>query len=139
MFLCVCFLIIAFATRNELHSPMPRCICPGDRLTFTCTVVGDGSTIWRGTSFQCDRQQIALRHSLFTSGGATGDCNDGILAQSLTSVDGCFTSQLNITITSDLNNKTVECAYFNTSEIIPINHYVITLMRGKYQLLYNFT
>ena len=48
-----------------------RCICPGDTLTYECTVVGLGVTVWTGSAFSCpsSNNEIALLHSRFLSYG----------------------------------------------------------------------
>ena len=90
--------------------PNASCACPGDVLTFTCSVIGGNATIWGGSAFDCAGNEITLRHRGFIDGTARGECNDGaILGQSLPVIGNCHTSKLNVTITTGLNNKTVEC------------------------------
>ena len=45
------------------------CACPGDTLTYECTVVGAGSTIWTGSAFNCSNSNymILLLHNRFSS------------------------------------------------------------------------
>ena len=74
--------------------------------------MGGGSTVWSGTALDCPlaRSEITLRHSQFTSNGAFGICNNGdIVGRSLEVVNNCYTSQLNVTIREQFNNKTVRC------------------------------
>ena len=42
-----------------------RCICPGETLTYKCTVLGErgGTTVWQGSAFNCTSRQISLFHS----------------------------------------------------------------------------
>ena len=99
------------------------CACSGEVLTFGCTTVGPGQTIWRGTAFKCtgESNEIILRHSEFDSPtGTSGTCNSGaIVGQSLRVENtNCYVSQLNITIQSLFNNKTVECVYSSDTENI---------------------
>jgi hypothetical protein len=89
-----------------------QCACAGDKLTYNCSVVGAGSTVWRGTVFDCPpaRSEITLRHSQFTSNQAFGICNNGdIEGRGLYVVNNCYTSQLNVTVREEFNNKTVRC------------------------------
>ena len=99
------------------------CVCPGDTLTYECTVVGDrgGITVWMGDFFRCPngKKEIGLLHSDFTNGQAGGvyntqTCNDGNVVGRIIRVEnGVFTSQLNVTLTSDIIGRSIECAYDN--------------------------
>ena len=108
-----------------------QCSCPGFQLTYKCTVTGDGgATIWRGTVFQCPSTDntITLRHSAFTQ---IRGCNRGtIIGYGVNSQNSCYTSQINITTSSTMNNKTVECVYNNGSTISVIGTSVITIISG---------
>ena len=90
------------------------CVCPGDTLTYECTIEGFGFTIWTGTALDC-QYNIALRHSQFSSTyGAFGTCNNGAIVARGLSVEGNnYTSQLNVTVTSDIAGKTITCFYDN--------------------------
>ena len=116
---------------------MNECICPGDQLTYNCTVQGSlsGATIWSGTDFSgCQQNEILLQHHQYTRpGGSTGTCNNGaIVGQSLGVQGNNYTSQLNVTITPETAGRTITCAYdaltgqditIKFSKIIPgINH-----------------
>ena len=92
--------------------------CPGEVVNYTCTIVDTsgnppiGSSVWRGTAFNCpgSANEIALRHSLFSTSGASGTCNNGALtAESVGVVDNCYTSRLMVTVSPALNETTVEC------------------------------
>ena len=87
-------------------------------MNYTCTVVDTsgnppiGSTVWRGTAFNCPGSSnvISLRHSLFSTTGASGTCTNGaITAESVGAVDNCFTSRLTLNVSVGLNETTVEC------------------------------
>ena len=64
------------ALRNKM-TITSECICPGFGVTYECTVKGteNGFTVWRGSALVCVGNEITLRHRLFTSGGALGECN----------------------------------------------------------------
>ena len=100
------------------------CICPSDTVTYECTVVGDygGFTIWVGDFIRCSsgKRVIELIHRQSTNdvqGGRIASvrtCNDGNIVGRLLRVEnGSFTSQLNVTLTSDIVGKGIECAYDN--------------------------
>lgn len=95
---------------------MNKCVCPGDILTYNCTVLGDkyGATIWNGTAFSgCPQNDILLYHDHFrAAGGSRGMCNNGdIVGQSLGIQDNNYASQLSVTITPNIVGKTITCAY----------------------------
>ena len=95
---------------------MNECVCPGDKLTYNCTVQGSafGATVWNGTAFSgCQQNVILLPHHWFTqTGGSTSTCNNGaIVGQSLGVQGNNYTSQLNIIITPEITGRTITCAY----------------------------
>ena len=88
------------------------CACPGDILTYECTVVGYGITVWTGTAFNCPsfNNELALLHSRFLSAYRT--CNNGATVAKIISVEGNnYTSQLNATLNSNTAGKTIMCFY----------------------------
>lgn len=98
------------------YKTINQCVCPGDSLIYTCRLHGDanGATVWNGTAFNgCLHNEITLLHSFFTpQQGVLGTCNNGaIVARSLGLEGSNYTSQLNVTITSNLAGKTITCAY----------------------------
>jgi hypothetical protein len=107
-----CYLASASA-----NSTSQAILCPGDVLTTECATMGYGATVWQGTAFQCGdaRDEIVLFHS--QSGGSynpKGYCNNGALtAEALGIVNTSYISQLNVTVSLELNNTTVECWHDN--------------------------
>ena len=99
------------------------CICSGDTVTYECTVVGDngGITVWMGDFFRCPngRREIGLLHSDFISGQGGGEysariCNNGnVVGRIVGAENGYYTSQLNVTLTSDIIGQSIACAYDN--------------------------
>ena len=113
---------------------MNGCVCPGDTLTYECTVIGNtsntgASTVWSGNAFTCPSidNAVVLLHSRFTSVyGTNNSCNDGaIVARSLSVVGNLYTSQLNVTITPDIAGKTVMCTSDNGTATMLIFSLVI--------------
>ena len=87
-------------------------LCPGDVLTTECTTTGGGSTVWQGTALQCDHGEIVLLHNRFDeSYNYIRTCNNRIVLQPLGVVNDSYISQLNVTVSPELNNTTVECVY----------------------------
>ena len=122
------------ATPRLVVPPDSECACIGRTLTYTCTTVGRGSTLWTGSAFDCTNNWINLRHSLFNDSnrGATGDCNNGaIVGQSIGVTDNCYTSQLLVRIIADLNNKTIRCDHRPGTEINTIDQSILTVITGK--------
>ena len=106
------------------------CTCPNGVLTYTCVVNGLGFTIWQGSAFECSAQgnRILLRHMSFTS-DTMGRCNGGgIVGRSLGVSEDVYTSQLTVTVTQNLINRIIECAYSpNGVTATPINSTIIAI------------
>ena len=89
------------------------CLCPGDTLLYECTVMGYGTTVWTGSAFNCrsSNNDIILLHNRFNN-GTDGTCTNGAIVGRSIAVDGNnYTSQLNVTITSDTAGKTIKCIH----------------------------
>ena len=98
------------------------CLCSGDVLTYECTVIGEGDagvTIWKGSAFDnhCEgsKMELQLLHSRYNAtSGEVKFCEDRILeARSVKVENNSYTSQLNVTLTSNITGKIIECAYDN--------------------------
>ena len=117
---CITIILLCYDTSlisslNLLHCNYYQngdCICPEDVIVFVCSVSGGVATIWRGSIFNCPNSgnQILLRHRNFEN-GASGTCNNGeIVAYSSEVVSNIYySSQLNVTVTPEMHNGTVEC------------------------------
>lgn len=116
-----------------------QCACPGSVLTFNCTTVGLGTTLWTGSAFECrnSADQIILRNSQFASGGidASGSCNNGDIVAQAVNVDGtCHTSQLNVTVSSGLNQTSIECKYNSDEGLKTIGEAMLTVLLSEESL-----
>lgn len=99
-----------------------KCTCIGDILTYECAVTGPGFTIWQGSAFECPslENSIQLRHSSYDS-GTMGQCNDeSITGRSLGVSNDVYTSVLNVTLSTDLIGRTVECKHNDFTTTNPI-------------------
>ena len=107
--------------------------CPGDVLTTECTIMGVGVTVWKGTALQCDNSEIVLLHIQFNN-TYTLTCNNGrIVARGLGVINNSYISQLNVTVSLELNNTTVECWHDNyTAEIFIRSIQITVLATGKW-------
>ena len=94
--------------------------------------------MWQGAALQCDYSEIVLLHSRFIINGShnyntTLPCNNRtIVAQGLGVVNNSYISQLNFTVSPELNNTTVECLHDNgTAERVIKTIQIIVLAIGK--------
>ena len=86
-------------------------VCPEDVVVFDCSVSGGVATAWRGSIFNCPNRgnQIFLRHHNFEN-GTSRTCNDEeIVAYSSEVTNNSYSSRLNVTVSSEMHNGTVEC------------------------------
>ena len=130
---------ITVCRQLTLVSAQKTCICPGDVVIYKCTVMGGlfgGSTVFRGKSspfVSCTGESInkegllILPHSLFNqSQGVKRTCNNGtIIGRSLSVKNGTYSSQLSITVTSELIGDTIECAQDNGTHIYEVGMAII--------------
>ena len=73
------------------------------------TINPTDNTFWTGTAFECDQNRILLVNADFER-GTTGVCNSGaVVAQSVGVDDNCYTSNLSVTLSPQLDGTTVEC------------------------------
>ena len=112
--ICVGLRLILAAT-NELVPPnLPTgCACPGDSLTYTCTVVDGSVTFWSGTAFDCiGNQNLVLLHIQFGTDTVTAVCGSlSATGDSATATSGqvCYSSTLTVPVSVSLNGLTVGC------------------------------
>ena len=112
----LCYVLLLFTAQNEFVIPSNiGCACLGDTLTYRCTAVGAGSTVWEGTAFECVGNSITLRHTRFNvADGVSGDCNNGdirLLARSIGVDNDCYTSQLSVFISEQLDRRSILCTH----------------------------
>ena len=82
-----------------------RAVCPGEELTYTCSIDGF-ATVWRMNPQPCAGGVVALVHS--TLGDPPIEC--GNFSAQLTASDGdCYTSTLTVTASPELNGTVVTC------------------------------
>ena len=92
------------------------CNCVGDTLTFECTTMNGLFIIWRGSAFDCASSGNEM--ILFNSSVGVETCNDGMITGRVIKHEGnSYTSQLNVTFSSDLIGRVIECASDNGSQI----------------------
>ena len=97
------------------------------RLTFECVATGGAFTVWSGSAFMCQGREIALRHIRF--GEAIGECNDGAIVGEGVAVDtvhNSFISHLNVTLSSELLERTVTCST-DGSDLVTIGSSILSI------------
>ena len=86
-----------------------ECRCTSDILTFECTVMNGLATSWNGSAFSCANSQSEIRFFNITATDET--CNDGMITgRVIRHQDNNYTSQVNVTASTDLTGKSIECA-----------------------------
>ena len=79
--------------------------------------------------------EISLRHSRYTGGGTVGDCNDGaIVGRSLRRDGSCYTSQLTVTVGSNLLNNirmTIQCTHISDTGADTVGESSLTIASGN--------
>ena len=108
-----------------------QCICLGSTLTYECTVVGRvGATVWSGTAIDCyETDDITFLHlRRFTD---IKRCNNGaIIGRGIRVEENCYTSQLNITVGSNVVGQSVECTYNNGTATTLIGNSSVIITSG---------
>ena len=100
---------------------------------YECTVSGSGTTIWDGSAFRCPGDRVILRHSQFKS-GTSDSCNGGEIVGHSIGVVGnvCFTSQLNVTVGSNMDGETVSCTHNVDANTTVVGMHTIAITTGYY-------
>ena len=115
---------------------LSNCTCPGHVSTYECTTVGGTATVWQGSAFECPSSQdiIYLSHSL---SNITRTCNyEAIKGQIIRDKDDCHTSQLNVTVSSDMMGKSIKCIHDNGTAQTLIGNVSLILTTGILLIYY---
>ena len=108
---------------NKISRDEPDCRCIGDTLTFECTVMSGSATIWRGSAFNCASSNNEI-HLTKSSVDDNNICNRGMIKVQVIGHNEniSYTSQLNVTLSTDLIGQTIECLGHNGSDIMEISN-----------------
>ena len=122
------------SANNSLHCG--NCIHPEAILVCVCSVSDGAATVWKGSIFNCpsNGNQIVLRHSSFENKlTVTRACNDGAVVAYSTDVMGnIYSSQLNITVSPEMHNGTVECIQdLLNATSVTVGTYTLRLATGN--------
>ena len=125
----ILYLYISSISALSYHNSSLHCnyygnrTCPEDVTVavFVCRVSGGVATVWRGSIFNCPDHgnEIILRHNDFENEDNTRTCNDRkVVAYSSEVIsNSIYSSQLNVTVTPEMHNGTVECIQDDINEI----------------------
>ena len=127
----------------ELLDGMEECVCPGQSLTYECTVMGElgGQSVWRGSVFDdyCISDEISLFHGNFDSTegsfGACGEIMGRSLSASINETDGFnsvgyFVSQVSVPVSSNTAGKNIRCQYDNGNTFLTVGNMIIPAETG---------
>jgi hypothetical protein len=111
---------------------MNGCVCPGDILTYECSVMGgiSSATIWTGSALVNDCDDIILLHSRSYNGSGIYCSNGTIVARILDAEGNNYTSQLNVTVTPDTVGKNIRCFYVNVPQTMLVFSSIIPAVTG---------
>ena len=119
--------------------PPNECVCPGDKLTYKCTVTRGAQTIWNGSAFDCpDRHnQIKLDLNLWHHHYWYERCTNATIEGWILSTGGNnYTSQLSITVTPDTTRKSIVCLSDNGTTRPIFSSVIPTIGLSTYKGLY---
>ena len=114
-----------------------QCTCPGHVVSFQCTTVGNGNTVYNVTG--CPNQLILLSTG-FNDGTARRQCLNGAIRAYGVHADlsnMTFVSQLNITPSQYYEDVTIECYREMNDRLQLIDR--ITFSIGKTSMCYYYT
>ena len=124
-----------------------ECVCPGQSLTYECTVMGKlrGQSVWSGNVFDnyCTSREISLFHGDFDSTeGSFGECGE-IVARSVrvnnktdgNNSVGYFVSQVSFPVSSNTAGKNIECQYDDGNPYLPVGDMIIPTETGDFYFL----
>ena len=125
-----------FASRNEFELiETSDCMCPGQSITYECTVVVAHGvfTIWTGSIMEAGCEIILINSqqaSEFLHQQRV--CNGGaVVGRGVEVHDNCYTSQVTVLLTSDLDHRTIQCSSADTGDsTITIGEAQILLTTG---------
>ena len=126
--------MLGLAGRNEVYM-MSNCICPGENITYFCSISSDGFTVWSGTVMESNCM-IVLPHNEFASNNSVAYCNNrAVVGRGVSQENDCYTSTLSIPATPDLEGRTIVCQLDNVI-VTTINTTTLSLTRGMVILIF---
>lgn len=135
--LCFIIMLIDFiSVLLSLETNTTQVACLGETVSFDCCVNSSLTTVWQGTAFtdgmSCNPEVIILLHANFNSSHykISSNCPNGLLvAQSSSSEDDYYCSQLNMTLNSILDRVlTIECFHDDGNLTHPVVNYSVKIL-----------
>ena len=143
-----CYSVVHYTSILECHCNTltklneSECICPGiSALLYECAVTGPGTTIWSGSAllpYINSVNTFQLRHSRFNINMTSTVCEvaEGeAIACSIGVFNNMYISQLRLTASLELNNKSVECIHDNGDNETLAGSDTIFITTGKQNVL----
>ena len=97
-----------------------------------------GTTVWKGTAFDCpsSSHEIILLHIRFKNERGTHKaCNNGtIVGQSLRVENTSYTSQLNVTVSSNMIGESIKCVHDDGKVATSVESSTIMPTTGTYNI-----
>ena len=104
------------------------CICPEQNITYECTAVGGSHTVWSGSVIP-NNCTVALPHTQFFNRPVP--CMGGVVGRGIEISGNCYTSQLTVPVTPNLDGRNVSCSVDNVMDVPIIDTLIINITRGK--------
>ena len=106
------------------------CTCQtGYTLIYECKIIGEGSTVWSGTAFECPatgNEIILYNHINYTE-----ECNGGMITgRVIKAEESSHTSQLSVDISSALNGRGIVCLHNIGQTTAVIGSYELNITTG---------
>ena len=115
------------------------CTCVGYDVTYECSVMHGSHTVWNGTAFDCasSGNDIILLHSRFNDeGGTRATCNNGaIKGRSLRTAGRTYTSQLVVSVSSEMIGKSIVCTADDGLHATPVGRVSLATTTGQLNCL----
>ena len=105
-------------------------------MSYECAVAKSGyfgTTVWRGSAIDCPGGEINLLHRLYNdtethiSIHAYGECSNGsIVAQGVRIENGTYISQLNVSVSTDMIGRSIQCFEDTTYSTLLVGSAIIS-------------
>jgi hypothetical protein len=105
------------------------CVCPGEEVTYTCSILGGGATLWSGTTLDCGPRDIPLHHSNSFLPGTFPYCDGNITSEIVGRVGDCYISRLKVAAINKFNNTLIDCS-FQDPERVSVGNSTIFIIPG---------
>ena len=135
---------------RRLMSKENECLCPGDVISYECTVVGNSAVnvVWKGSALMCSstNNEIILplhdrnNTSLIGRRGYYKTCNNGTISGKIIAAheNGTYTSQLLVYSTEStpgtIIGKSIECAYDDGATETTVGSLNISDTNGEFKV-----